>query len=53
MKGRDLGKQLVRTLEELKMVEQDDEPPEGLQETAEDLSSARVMSHPVKKGEER
>lgn len=30
-------------------VEQEGDWPEGLQETAEDLSSARVMNHPVSK----
>lgn len=45
--GDNMAKRLVGVLEALQEVGQDDAWPDGLAETAEDLASARVMSHPV------
>ena len=39
---------MKKALELLKGVEQDEELPDGLAETAEDLASADVMNHPVR-----
>lgn len=47
VQGGDMGKKLVEVLVALQEVGQDDAWPEGLAETAEDLASARIMSHPV------